>query len=469
MTNEKIFELISKLESDEIINKQEALGEISESANMPDNLISSVCSLLEEEDKGIQNSASMLLAINENENIPYCLVQYTSSPNIVVRNLAGEILVRIGSRAVDALLGYLDKGNNDDKKFVIDLIGLISETKGEDKIISILETTTNENLILACIETLGNINSSKCTTALFKAYEKSELFRPSVIEAFGKIGNPDTLDFMIAKYQSEEDTLIKYAIIESLANLGNEDTFFFLISELNTTEEILIAPLISTINSLKEKYSLDIPFDEKMKNSVLKTIMEGDYEYKRTAINLISDFNDKDIIFACLEIYGEDFELDEKITDKVFSNIKLIIPKYAFLLDIKRQNLNPIIKLLKNIIDELGSSAVQYFSNVDVRNLVDSLVKCLNHSDEEIRKTAMELVFKLDIESGLLFLDMMLEDENYWNKFVLIEILENINSPSAYNALLKLTSDENEMVSERAGYSISNRNEENLIINPANN
>jgi hypothetical protein len=67
-----------------------------------------------------------------------------------------------------------------------------------------------------------------------------------------------------------------------------------------------------------------------------------------------------------------------------------------------------------------------------------------------VRLYAVELLFKLDIETAILFLDDEFLNENFWIKIRLTELLEDISHPAVYDFLEKLSEDENEMVSERA-------------------
>ena len=97
-----------------------------------------------------------------------------------------------------------------------------------------------------------------------------------------------------------------------------------------------------------------------------------------------------------------------------------------------------------------------------MQNLLNGIAENLTNSDEEARKTSMELLFVLDVETGLLFLDTMLEDDNMWNKIRLLEMLEEVNDERADNALRTLSGDQESMISERAATILENRTVSNL-------
>ena len=416
-----------------------------------DEIIEILCTFVEDQDKGIRNSVDMTLSFNPSQRIPHFLVKYISSQNISSRNLAGEILLKIGSNAVDSMVNYIDNNSDDDKKFVIDILGLIGDSRSGDAILKELDCNQNDNVILACIEALGNLKYIESLDKLFKTYEKNELYRPTIIEALGKIGSKKALDFVMSKYNEEED-LIKFSIIESLGTIGDEQSFFFLISELNESSSPLISPIIESIFELREKYNFDIPFDDKVKKAILETINDSEPKYKKAAVHLISAFDDEEIVTACLKIYGEDFELDEIIRPKIFEIPLILFNALPVFANELPSNLMKLLELTKEMIDENSINIIDSLDGIQRRNISDSFAKCLDSPDEEVRKLAAELLFNIDQNTAVLFIDKMLDDDNLWNRLKLLEILSGINLPEAESALIRMSGDPEEMISERAKF-----------------
>lgn len=415
-----------------------------------------ICRMIADPDKGVRNSVTLVLLSNNRSSIPDLIVPYVSSPDLSVRNLAGELLIKMGERATNALLAYIDKGDDDDKKFVIDVLGLIGDSKAVAKILEVLKSNQNDNVILACVEGLGNIKAEEALNELMAVYSKNELFKPTVIEAIGKIGSRQALDFIISKYKNE-DELTKFSIIESLGIVGDEEVFFFLLSELLQASGALVWPLISSIRALKEKFNFDIPFDERMKNAIMSTLEQSEPVYRRDAAYLISAFEDKDILIACLKIFGEDPELDENLKAKFFENSGMLFAKIHHILNENPNNTVNLLWLLKEVL-EFDNSALNGLSDIDRRNLCDSFTRCLENADEEIRKSAMELLFAVNVNTALVFIGTMMEDNNLWNRLRLIELLETVNLPQANDALLTLSKDSDEMINERAKMILTERN-----------
>ncbi len=446
---------LEQLKSDDPAERCAAI-EVMMSEGIPEQLTETVCGMITDPDKGVRNAVDLALTFNGSKTIAENLVKYVSSSEISVRNLAGEILLKIGVESVDAMLGYLNSGDDDDKKFIIDLLGLIGDRKASPEILSQLKTAVNSNNILACVEALGNLGSEESLDLLLEVYEKDELFKPMVIEALGKIGSKAALDFITEKYKTE-DELTRFSIIESMGLIGSEETFYFLISELQKMEGVLIWPVIGSISVLKEKYELEIPFDDRMKNAILYTLSEAEPKYKKVAAGLIESFNDEEIISAGLKIFGDDMELDGILEPKFYECGNIIFPMISDLINKNAPNTKNLLQLIYSTLQNTGDGIIKMLPPLQQRNMCDSLAKGLDNPDEEIRRLSMELLFSLDIEAALLFVDKMISDDNMWNKLKLLELLDNISHPKSDEALTKLATDSEEMISERAQFIISQR------------
>lgn len=110
------------------------------------------------------------------------------------------------------------------------------------------------------------------------------------------------------------------------------------------------------------------------------------------------------------------------------------------------------MELTKEVIDENSVEIINSLAGVQHRNISNSFTKCLDSPDEEIRKLAVELLFTTDQNIAILFIDKMLDDDNMWNRLKLLEILSNTNLPEAESALVRMSNDPEEMISERAKF-----------------
>lgn len=419
------------------------------SEELPDAVAKIMVDRLLDDDIGVRDAVSSTLIYSSNQNIAQYVVPFVASPIIASRNLAGEILLKRGASSIPAMIQHLPDGNDDDKKFIIDVLGLIGDPSVGKDIIEVLKTSENDNVILACLEGLGNIKYEAGVKEIIKKYDENENFQPTVIEALGKIGSEESLNFIMDKYH-EVDELTKFSMIETFGFIGNTSSFFLLLSELRNMYGALTWAAIESLKKLKDKFQLDVPFDENMKNSILSTLLDGDLQHKRAAAHLVSAFEDKDIIEASLKIFNQDSEIDENIKSKFFENPNYLYPKLTEYLSTSPGNLKALFGLIMEMIEADGGESLYAQSEFDKRAMSNMFADNLEHPDEEVRRSAIELLFFCDTETAIMFLDTMIDDDDFWNRMRVLEIIGSINDPRALDSAKKLLEDSEEMVRERA-------------------
>ena len=121
------------------------------------------------------------------------------------------------------------------------------------------------------------------------------------------------------------------------------------------------------------------------------------------------------------------------------------------------KNIKSLLEFSLKLIQEDEFKYNDCLTELQIRNLIDSLINCLNNPYEEVRRLAIELLFIIDDENALLFIDKMIKDDNLWNKLKLLEILGGIKNSAAERAIVKLAGDKEEMISERANFFLSHR------------
>lgn len=448
---------IEILESGTPEEKIELLYSLAES-DLNDKSIKAISELLKDDDKGVRNAASMQMINFALPQFATYVVQFVPSPDISVRNLAGEVLLKLGSNSVDAMIQFEHQDDDDTLKFLIDILGLIGDQRAALFVMGILSQSENDNVILACIEALGNLRYESSVDVLMLFYDRNELFKPTTVEALGKIGSRAALDFLVAKFPVEDD-ITQYSILESLGNLGDMETFFFLLEQVNTVTGPLILPLITSISQLKDRYNLDIPYDNRMKSLLMYTISEGTLDHKKIAFNMIETFEDKDILFTSLNLLGEDYELDEMIKTKLFGTCEYIYFEIARVINSKPKNIRNVLNMFQQTIVYVNEYQIPInIPMLELRGITQAMSGLLNDPDEEVRRASMEILFTIDPETALLFIDSMVADENTWNRIRLVELIEQLPIEAVEASLQKLAKDEDDMVRDRATFVYNYKN-----------
>ena len=453
--------IINELNSNDP-SERRAMAEKFLYEELPSEIVKQFAEKLTDEDIGVRDIISSVLITSQNQDIPTYVVPFVSSKDIAIRNLAGEILLKKGTETLDAMIEYLPKGDDDDKKFVIDIMGLIGDIKPVKEIMEVLNSSQNENVVLAALEALGNIKAVEAEDDIFAKFNENELYQPTVTEALGKIGTDRSLKFIYEKF-NEVDDYSKFPMIESLGSVGNEEAFFLLLSELKNLKDALAWAAVKSLKELKDRFNLDVPFDESMKNSLLSTLVDGELEHKKAAADLISFFNDKDILETALRVYGENEEIDYHLKPKFFENPSSVLPKITNCIKDSQGDIKQLFELIKEIIS-FDQQSLESLSSVNMRNLCDVFTDNLENPDEDVRRSAIELLFFCNYETAILFLDTIINDDNFWNRLRLLEIIEQVDDDRVISTLKKLSEDSEEMVKEKAVWILSQRGINNLEI-----
>ncbi len=85
--------------------------------------IAALAAALQDGNKGVRDTACRSLLVIGGADGARAVVEYVCSPNIVTRNLATDLLMKIGEPGIPALLPYLKDVDHDVRKAVVDVLG----------------------------------------------------------------------------------------------------------------------------------------------------------------------------------------------------------------------------------------------------------------------------------------------------------------------------------------------------------
>ena len=135
---------------------------------------------------------------------------------IELRNLAGEILTKLGEPSIQILLPYLKSNDFDVRKFACDILGLIADENIAGNIIPLL-SDNDKNVQLSAVETLGNLHAQSALDSLIMVYENFEEMKSFVVEAIGKIGGENSESYLLEQLENEKDMFLQSTIIDALS------------------------------------------------------------------------------------------------------------------------------------------------------------------------------------------------------------------------------------------------------------
>lgn len=141
--------------------------------------------------------------------------------NAGLRNATAEALVRLGKRAVPALVDRLTDPDHDLRKLAVDTLAAIGDRGAVPGLISALDDS-DINVAAAAAEALGAIGDSAAVPALLKALTQNthDFFRFNVLSALGRIGVPGPLPPVVAELAEQQ--MLQLAVYDCLGRIGGD-------------------------------------------------------------------------------------------------------------------------------------------------------------------------------------------------------------------------------------------------------
>lgn len=163
--------------------------------------------------------------------------------NAGLRNAAIEILVGLGTQAVDSLCARIDDEDVDVRKFVIDILGEIGDERCSDRLLQALEDS-DSNVRYAAVETLGKLKISRAAEPLLGLIDDPDPgLRFTLLRTLARLGQPVDSGRLLPLL---EDRLLRKAVLECFGFIGDPCAFAPLVQGLsdplrNVRETALVA------------------------------------------------------------------------------------------------------------------------------------------------------------------------------------------------------------------------------------
>ena len=209
--------------------------------------------------------------------------------NIELRNLAGDILLKLGHDSAVALLPYLNDSDQDVRKYACDIIGLVGDETMIESII-LLDKDEDPNVVASVFEALGNIGSESSIDYLKAQLDLNEDLQPLILEAIGKIGGQDAQRFLLDKLKDTSDIFLQSACIDALA-FSAEDSGIcdLLMDELPNAPENMKVILLKTIIAIAFRQERQIVLPENLRYIAREALIDDDDDIRMAGLFSLGD------------------------------------------------------------------------------------------------------------------------------------------------------------------------------------
>lgn len=241
----------------------------------------------EDDHRAVREAAAEVLNSVPADQCLQLLIPLLGSPRIEVRNLVAGIVAKFDAAAVDYLLEALVHGNEDVRKFSVDILGLTRSDRAVEGLAKALYDPV-ENVGVSAAEALGKIRSVNATPYLVKAFEDREYLKRECAEALGLLGVPEAAHFLMEQFLTTDELLVKYAMVDAMGNAGDLKVLAFLEQNFDQIEEALQGTAALALMKIARRQRINlfnrpgIPL-----KAILESMVDSDEEYQQLLIGHI--------------------------------------------------------------------------------------------------------------------------------------------------------------------------------------
>ena len=261
--------------------------------------------------------------------------------NIEIRNLAGDLLIKLGKISSSALLPALKSDDFDIRKFACDIIGLVDDGSSLDIVLQMYDDS-DENVVLSSIEAVGNIlnrlfesgfDSELYVESLIELYNNgSENLKPQLIESIGKAGGSKSEEFLINLVRFEDDLFLRIASIDSLANVGsNLEICNMLLEEIVNYPEDIQSILLKTVFAIGYRIEQipELPFHNRQ--IAYNALNENDADLRAAGLAALGNtYFTEDVEYIINEFKQSNFDTNQFILYNMIENSEMTVFRNFF-------------------------------------------------------------------------------------------------------------------------------------------
>ena len=452
-TRRNIATLITDEDSDARRHAAEDLGSERGLAS-----IAALAAALQDANKGVRDTACRSLLSIGGPEAARAVVEYVATREIVTRNLATDLLVKIGEPGVPALLPYLSDPDQDVRKAVVDVLGLIGSAVPVAPVIALL-TDRDTNVVVSAVEALGNMRNPEAVAALEDVYGRCDYARPAVAEALGKIADPRSAAFVrrllaAALEHTEADPLALLGLFEAAGAVGDADVIALVAGKYTAVPPGLRSAALNAIVRIASRTGAPLPEVADVREPLVAMLGDADSAVAGGAVTWLTTLDGRDVTAALVGAYGLSSELDAVL---------------APVLRERPEALDMLVRALEGgaggsergksaLLSQLVLARIRFVMRHGgtpgdeglIAEAFDAIARAWEGGDQDTRSALIDAMFRLDGDRAVQFLDAVLEQPDPWLRMHVIEVIAAIADSRAPVYIARFLNDEDEMVRELA-------------------
>ncbi|OHB69558.1 MAG: hypothetical protein A2W23_04095 [Planctomycetes bacterium RBG_16_43_13] len=178
---------------------------------------------LQDDDLGVQQAAMDALLCYDDEAAVYNLIPLIADQRVAVKNLAQEILEKIGGSGLRLLHAHIHDRDEDVRKMIADIIGRLELPEAAPVLIEMLNDP-NDNVKCSAMEGLGRITDQSIVEHLIALLGQGGWITLFAVESLGRLKNSRAVQPLVKLLNSSQSIDVQYMAIDSLSNIGGKES-----------------------------------------------------------------------------------------------------------------------------------------------------------------------------------------------------------------------------------------------------
>jgi HEAT repeat protein len=420
--------------------------------------VSVIAAALRDADRGVRDAASRSLLAIGGSNAARAIVEYIADENIATRNLASDLLVKLGSVSIPALLPFLSDADEDVRKFAVDILGMIRENVPAASLYPLLHDP-DQNVVLAAVEALGNIRQPEAVPHLLRSFDEQPFTRAAVVEALGKIQDPRTSNFLLERFQKEiaqpaPDPLLLFLLLEALGLLGDAAALSVLEATASSTRGKLRNALIHALVAISERTGSNLDWSRFPLSALIEALHDDDPGICISAAKALLTISGTDVTAELIGAMGRNDDLDVLLRSALMQRGQVfqLLPQQMKRAGArgKREMISLLGSLAAQMVERFASKQSMPVDEHTLHEAFDAVAAEWNDAEEETRMAIVETLFRLDGDRAMEFLATIANDPDPWLRVRALELTAAVVDPRMPAFLAQFLEDEDEMVRETA-------------------
>jgi HEAT repeat protein len=314
--------------------KIQSLNLLIENNSIDSDCIDFLVDGLKNPNRGVRDvSCRAILSLSDKDKDFACgfISELIEQSDIAIRNLAGEILIKMGDFSSSHLIPYLQNDDTDVRKYACDILGIVADNEALNPI-SVLLDDKDTNCINSAIEAIGNIFNRLRDSIILDPVILKKIFeifdggnedlKPNIIDALGKIGGIESESFLLNIVRNNQDLFLKTAAIDSLAFTCNDLSICnMLMDEIDSYPEEIQSTLLKTIYAICYRTESMVKLPLKNRHIAYKALHDSDPDTRAAAIIAMGDtYIIEDVEALLHEFNNENYDIQVHILNNIFAN-----------------------------------------------------------------------------------------------------------------------------------------------------